>query len=369
MKVSMPSIKNDFLDKNMLDIYSDYLISSFSYTTATGLAAVLDDQISHDQITRFLAEREYTSKDLWLLVKPVIREIETDDGCLIFDDTVSEKEYTDENDIIAWHFDHSKGRHVKGVNILSHLYANEKGTVPLSFEVVKKTQEFIDKEGKKKRRSEINKNEHFRNMFNVSLSNAVKFKYVLADIWFSSKENMEMIAGKEKYFIFAVKKNRTVAITKEDKLKGKFKSIESLNLKEGEVTKCFLKGMEKEVLIAKQVFTNQDGSTGILYLATNDLNLDFTSLAKIYQKRWKVEEYHKSIKSNTGLSKSPTKTATTQNNHFFASIYAFFKLERLSCKTKLNHFALKSKLYIKALSVSFKELQRFKELAGIQVCA
>ena len=31
--------------------------------------------------------------------------------------------------------------------------------------------------------------------------------------------------------------------------------------------------------------------------------------------------------------------------------------------------ALKSKLYLKALSVSFRELQHFKELAGIQVCA
>lgn len=358
--------KNNSLDKNMLDIYSDYLISSFSYTTATGLSSMLDNQISHDRITRFLSAREYTSKDLWRLAKPVIREIETDNGCLLFDDTIQEKEYTDENDIIAWHFDHSKGRNVKGINILSQLYHNENGTAPLSFEVVSKDQEFTDeKTGKKKRRSTVNKNEHFRSMFKVSLTNNIKFKYTLADIWFSSKENMELVIQKEKYFIFAVKKNRTVAETREDKLKGKFKSIESLELKEGEIKKCFLKGMETEVLIAEQVFTNQDKSTGILYLATNDLSLDFDQLTAIYQKRWKVEEYHKSIKSNTGLAKSPTKTVTTQNNHFFASIYSFFKLEQLSCKAKLNHFALKSKLYVKALSVSFKELQRFKDQVGI----
>jgi len=357
----MTTNKNDSLDKDMLDIYSDYLISSFSYTTATGLSSMLDNQISHDQITRFLAAREYSAKDLWKLVKPIIREIESEDGCLLFDDTIEEKEYTDENDIIAWHFDHSEGRSVKGINILSQIYCNNSGSVPISFEIVKKDQKFVDREtGRKKRRASINKNEYFRSMFKISVNNAVKFKYALADVWFSSKENMEMVIEDGKYFIFAIKKNRTVAETKEDKLKGKFKSVESLELEEGETKRCFLKGMETEVLIAKQVFTNQDGSIGILYLATNDLTLDFDHLTTIYQKRWKVEEYHKSIKANTGLSKSPTKTVVTQSNHFFASIYSYVKLERLSCAVKLNHFALKSKLYIKALSVSFEELQRFK---------
>jgi hypothetical protein len=351
---------NSDIDMEMLDLYSDYLFSSFSLTTATGLSALLDNQISHDQITRFLSEREYNSKDLWMLVKPVVREIETDDGCLLFDDTIEEKEYTDENEIVAWHFDHSKGRNLKGVNILSAIYHNNGYTIPISFEIVKKDQEFIDDQGKKKRRSSINKNEYFRDMFKVSIGNKIKFKYVLADIWFSSKENMEYILENQKHFIFAVKKNRLVALSKEDKLKGKFKNLESLDFEEGQVKKVFFKGMEAEVLVCRQVFTNQDGSTGILYLATSDIDLDFKKLTDIYQKRWKIEEYHKSIKSNTSLAKSPTKTMLTQGNHFFASIYSFFKLEQLSHGTKLNHFALKTKLYVKALKVSFGELQLLK---------
>ena len=70
------------------------------------------------------------------------------------------------------------------------------------------------------------------------------------------------------------------------------------------------------------------------------------------------EVFHKSVKSKTGLARSPTHTVRTQSNHFFASIYAFFKLELLKTKHQLNHFALKSKLYIKALQASFAELQR-----------
>lgn len=65
----------------------------------------------------------------------------------------------------------------------------------------------------------------------------------------------------------------------------------------------YLKGMGMPIKLTCQVFTNEDGSSGVLYLATNDLALGYADITTIYQKRWKVEEYHKSIKSNLGLAK------------------------------------------------------------------
>jgi hypothetical protein len=47
----------------MLDLYSDYLISAFGQTTATGLSALLNGEISHDSVQRFLAEERKTSAD------------------------------------------------------------------------------------------------------------------------------------------------------------------------------------------------------------------------------------------------------------------------------------------------------------------
>lgn len=349
------------IDQKMLNLYTDYLMSSFSRTTATGLSALLDKRISHDAVTRFLSEREYTSKDLWLLVKPTIRQIEKDDSVVIFDDTVEEKAYTDENDIVAWHFDHVTGRSVKGVNILSCVYRTAEATVPLAFEIIKKTVAFVDeKTGKTKRKSEETKNELFRDMFEKVLQNQVKFAHILADSWFSSNENMKYITDRKKHFLFAVKDNRLIALSKNEKLKGIFKRLDSLSFEDNTVIACFFKGLELRVLVSKQIFTNENGSIGILYLVTNDLSLDASSMSAIYKKRWKVEEYHKPIKSNTGLAKSPTKTVTTQSNHFFASIYAFFRLELLSIKVKLNHFALRSKIYLSALAASFKELHALR---------
>jgi len=73
-------------------------------------------------MTRFLASKAFTSKDLWKQVKATVRQIEREDGCLIFDDTIQEKAWTDENEIMCWHFDHCKGRSVKGINLLNALY-------------------------------------------------------------------------------------------------------------------------------------------------------------------------------------------------------------------------------------------------------
>ena len=65
---------------------------------------------------------------------------------------------------------------------------------------------------------------------------------------------------------------------------------------------------------------DEDGSEGVLYLVNSDLALDYERMSTIYQRRWKVEEYHKSLKSNASLARSLAKTIRTQSNHVFASL-------------------------------------------------
>ena len=55
----------------LLELYSDYIISSLGQITATGLSKALGGSISHDQITRFLTNKDLNSKQLWKLVKPI----------------------------------------------------------------------------------------------------------------------------------------------------------------------------------------------------------------------------------------------------------------------------------------------------------
>jgi hypothetical protein len=51
---------------------------------------------------------------------------------------------------------------------------------------------------------------------------------------------------------------------------------------------------------------------------------------------------------------------TAQNNPVFMAIYAVFKLECLKIKHKVNHFALRAKLFIKANQLAYAELQKMK---------
>ena len=114
-------------------------------------------------------------------------------------------------------------------------------------------------------------------------------------------------------------------------------------------------------MLIKKVFTNEDGSTGILYLASNDIEHEAAYLYQIYQKRWRIEEYHKSIKENASLAKSPTKRVRSQANHIFASIVAFCKLEIMKVATATNHFAIKYKLLVAANIASMNALVNLRK--------
>jgi hypothetical protein len=319
--------------------------------------------VSHNKITRFLAEKELDSSELWRLVKPLVRELEDEGGVLIIDDTIEEKPYTDESELICWHYDHSKGRNVKGINLLSTLYRVGGVSIPVAFELVKKTEWVFNEKNKRwQRKSSRTKNELYRRMLEACAKNRIGFRYVLNDVWYASSENMRYIKRDlEKEFVMPIKANRKVALSLEAKKRGEYQQVASVELEPGTVLReVYLEQVEFPLSLVKQVFKNEDSGEGVLYLVSSDVTLDHERLTTIYQRRWKVEEYHKSLKSNASLAKSPTKTIRTQSNHCFASIYAFVKLERMKLATKTNHFALRSRMYLKAVQAAFKELQSLR---------
>ena len=154
-----------------------------------------------------------------------------------------------------------------------------------------------------------------------------------------------------------LKGNRKVATSVEAKQEGRYQRVDTLELEAMKPVTVYLEGVEFALLLVKQVFTNEDGSTGIQYLVTSETTLDGNGITAIYQKRWNVEPYHKSLKQNAALEKSPTKTIRAQSNHIFAAMVAVTKLECLKLSHQTNHFALKSKLYLKAIQAAFAELR------------
>ena len=339
-------------------------MSTFGAATATGLSAMVEGDVSHDQVTRFLSAQEYMSKDLWQQVKPTVRSIERDDGVLIFDDTIQEKAWTDESELMCWHFDHCSGRTVKGINLLNALYYCNGTSILVAFELVTKPIQYSDIATKRlKRKSEKTKNEMLREMIDACIGQALKFRFVLIDSWFSSEENFNFITDKGRHFIAALKDNRLIALSQEDRKKKRFTRVDELDFAEHTPVRGWLKGYAKAVLVVRQVFKNKEGSTGVLHLVCSDLTCDYDFVTTSYKKRWQVEVFHKSLKSNASLAKSPTRTVRTQSNHVFMAIYAAFKLECLSIANKLNSFALCRKLLINASRAAYAQLQLFRAAA------
>ena len=352
------------MNDNIFDLYVDYLISSFGLTTATGLSAVLEKQISHDMITRMLSGREKTSADLWHTVRPLIRRIENPDGVLIIDGSIPEKPFTDENAVICRHYDHCKGRNVRGINFMACLYHSQNTSLPVGFQIAAKTEYYTDKkDGKEKRPCPIPKNQYCRELPRQAAVSQILFRYVLTDVWFASAENMMFIRHDlEKNFVMPVKTNRKVALSYDDKRQGRYVRTDKVVFRADTPVEIFTEGADFRMLLAKQVFANKDGSTGILYLATSDTALTYGQITAIYRKRWNVECYHKSLKQNVSLEKSPAQTAATQKNHFFASLCGYAKPEMLKVSKNLNHFALKAKIYINALQTPYAELQKLQPM-------
>jgi hypothetical protein len=350
------------MERDILDLYSDYLLYSSGQTTATGLSEILGGYISHGKITRALSSESFDAKALWKKVRKFVRAFEGEEASMIFDDTIVEKPYMDENEIICWYFDHKENKAVKGMNVLSAFYHSEKSgqtvRLPIDYRVIAKTEEYIDKkDGKTKRRSPETKNQMMQAMIKRHIQNRVKFKYILADTWYSSAENMRFIAKREKVFIFALKGNRQVTRSEEKRNRGSFERVDRLGLLEGKPEKVWIKDLEFPVGVFKQVFRNKDGTIGERFLVSNDLTLTSEQFTALYKKRWGVEECHKSLKQNASIGNSPAHTERTQGNHIFAAIYAYVKLEMLKLATSVNHFALKTKIYIASMMTAKVTLQ------------
>jgi hypothetical protein len=152
-----------------------------------------------------------------------------------------------------------------------------------------------------------------RSMTAQSIDNQhLPFKYGLADSWFSSSDNMLFIRKSKKYFLTDMKSNRLCMFATDDRNKGRRSGSDQLPLTPEQPVKVWPKDPEIPVLLCKPVFTNRDGSTGETY---------------------------------------PVR---------FASLLAYVKLERFKFAHRLNHFALKAKIYLVASKAAWNELYKIK---------
>ena len=153
--------------------------------------------------------------------------------------------------------------------------------MPVGFQLIAKTEHYLDKKTQKqKRRSPTSKHQYCRELIQKAVENQIPFRFVLFDIWFASAENMMFIKhDQQRDFICPLKGNRKVALSLSEKQQGLFQGlcrrVDTLSLEANTTQEIYLEGVDFPLLLAEQVFTNEEGSTGVAYLMCSDTTLSF----------------------------------------------------------------------------------------------
>jgi len=348
------------------DIYINFALSSFGKIEMTKLSKLTGS--SHDVFTKHLLLNSFLDDDkrLWAIIKQFLRDYENEkSGCIVIDDMLMHKPYTKTNDIVCWHYDHVSQKMQKGILMLNFHYTDASGiSIPLGYEIITKTEDKWSQEYQKYvKKSLFSKNEIMQDKLHIlHFNNKVKYKYILFDKWFASIKNLVFIEEElKKKFVCPIKSNRKIALTKEEKTKGKYVNISTIDIEGGSSRLIYLEGYEKPLRLIKQVVKNgDDDESTYLYLITNDIDLSLGEVFEIYKRRWKIEEYHKSLKQNLHIEHSSTKVEVSQRNHIHLIVCDFIKLEKLRLNYKMNHFAIKEKIYIEALQSAYQKVQELQ---------
>lgn len=292
--------------KCSLSLYTHFLIANSNRYSGVELSRVAPGAgMAHDAVSRWLKEARYTPSELWKHTKSLT---DTQTGYLVADDSLLDKRYSRQNELAKKQYSGNAHGLVNGICLVNLLWTDGDAYVPVDYRIYQKEND--DK----------TKNDHLKDMLKRAKKRSFKPRYVLMDAWYSSVDNLKLIANTLAWqFMCNLKSNRQVSLTK-----GDYISISDLDLADKQVRKVWLKEYGY-VLVCTLVATNGDST----YLATSDLSLtEYHTFTHHFSHRWMIEEFHRGIKQTTGIEQCYSVKAQTQKTHIFSSFIAFLKLER-----------------------------------------
>ncbi len=311
--------------------YCQYLLSSQINYTITNLAEHLE-QISHDAINYYLKREKLTPRLVWENVKEIV---EPDaNGYIIFDDSVLDKRYSQEIEMVRRQYSGNEHGVLKGIGVVSCVYVNPKVE---RFWVIDYRIFNPDVDGK-------TKIDHVKDMLeNLVYQKLLPFDTVLMDTWYAVHSLMLYIDSLEKVYYCPLKNNRLVDDTWGQE---KYKRIESLEwsqeeLECGKIIKIKGFPQEKKVkLFRVTVSTNRTD-----YVATNDLSQSSTNVVQeVCKIRGKIEEFHREIKQITGIESCQCRKARLQRNHIACAMLVWIRLKNLAYQTGQTVYQIKHNL-------------------------
>jgi hypothetical protein len=305
----------------------------------------------------------------------------------IFDDTIKKRSGS-KVEGTSVHFEHAEGRNVKGHQVIELGLSFKNGFLPIDRRIYiggKKSHYLNEdfKNGKSavakdfKCAKDENKNEMFRAMLRRAVNHGFHAKYLLADSWFNTKENIKTGIELNLTGIFRAKRGK-LNYSMNGKnyclkelycyVKRRFKKQKNCKWKTAVLTVQLNLSDDKnknEWIDVKLVFSapkNQKKDQWAAFLST-DTSLSNEKILEIYAMRWSIEVYFKEIKQNMGFLKeqSPSYVSHYASIHLTAIRYMLL-LERLISEGDISFAEYRNKITDKIEILTFASIlwQLFK---------
>lgn len=176
--------------------YIAYLLSEPGKSSCVRGGKVL--QVSHDEVNRFLAGSDFSSKDLFERARTALN---LSGGVLSIDDTVIDKPYSnpDAAELAGFFWSGLHHKSVKGINLIMLNYTDPHGiSLPVNWRLYRK-------------RDNKTNNDYFQDMVTEVFHWGLRPAWVTADSWYSSIENLKFLRNKEVGFMVGLENNRIIS--------------------------------------------------------------------------------------------------------------------------------------------------------------
>ncbi len=313
-----------------LDYCQYLLVSQINYTLTN--YAEHTEKFSHDMANRYLAGDEIRPRMVWENVKEQVTI--TPYGFLVFDDTVIDKNYASQMELVRRQYSGNAHGVIKGIGVVTCVYVNPKVD---QFWII--DYRIYDPEGDGK-----TKLDHMREMLmNCVYQKGLEFWAVLMDSWYATKDIMLQIEKLGKIYYCPLKDNRQVddsggalSYQRVDSLK--WTDIEQ---QQGKVIK--IKGFpaEHKVKLFRVVLSTQRTD----YIVTNEMAQNNVKVVQdVCGFRWKVEQFHRETKQLTGLEGNQCRKARVIRNHIGCAILVWVRLKQVAVETQRTIYRVKHDL-------------------------
>lgn len=308
--------------------YCQYLLSTQINYTLTYFADHCE-KFSHDLINRYLRGDKITPRLVWENVQTQV--VRTAKGYIVFDDTVADKNYSHQIELVRRQWSGNAKAVIKGIGVVTCVYVNPETD---QFWVIDYRLYDPDGDGKTKL-------DHFEEMLtNIHYQKELPYQAVLMDTWYATKDLMLFIDKLGKLFYCPLKDNRRV-----DDSGGvnAYQRVDALTWSEAELQQgktLKIHDFPKDYKV--QCFRVEVSTHRTDFVVTNDKAQDSTEATQeVCGFRWKIEQLHREAKQLTGMERCQCRNARIQRNHIGCALLVWVRLKELATDAGTTVYQLK----------------------------